>query len=434
MPTSAGINKVLSAPTGGYYQPKYTPGEYAQTVAEFVPGVFGGEGSWIKKGLNTAASALGSEALGQATKGTWAETPMRIAGALIGHGAANKAQKISETGALTDLGAAEKTTPSSQELLNSAHNLYEDVKSAPSNIGNELVQSFKADIQPIIARIKLNPEQHAEVAQIVDRIKSLGPDATVADLHAIRTNANFIRNSPAGTSLPAPTSVDPNNIRSLGIISKPDKSAIGSVTEALDKFVKKLTNPEITDSATADAATKMTQANELYAKGSQGAALDKLISDAGKRGFTNLDQNLRQKFQTLYENSNKLSGFPQEVQDAVKTVATGNGVSVRNAIQVLSKLVPSSVKSAGIAGVAELGGYLTGHPLAPVAAATTIGIPAKIAANIQTANAARLASLLARGGVVAAKTPLLTGGKVLATALASQGTQNQQRPNYEDFK
>jgi len=38
LPTSAGINKVLSAPTGGYYQAKYTPGEYAQTVAEFVPG------------------------------------------------------------------------------------------------------------------------------------------------------------------------------------------------------------------------------------------------------------------------------------------------------------------------------------------------------------------------------------------------------------
>jgi len=434
LPTTGQANQAIGALTGGYYQPKYTPGEYAQTVSEFVPSMFGGEASLVKKGINTVGSALGSEWLGRKAKGTVLETPLRIAGALIGHGAASKAQKIAETGSLTDLGAAEKNTLSSKDLLGSANNLYEDVKKAPAYIGSGLVNVFKTNIQPVIDRIKLNPEQHAEVAQIVNRINNLSPNATVADLHAIRTNANFIRSAPSGTPIPAPTSLDPDNIRHLGIVSKTDKSAIGSVTDILDKFVQDLKNPSLANDVVAETADKMTKANQLYAQGSQGAALEKLIVDARKRGFTNLDQNLRQKFQTLYENSNKLSGFPQEVQDAIKTVATGDGVSWRNGIHVLSRLVPSSIKSAGVAGIAEMASGIAGHPFLPVVAATVIGAPAKIAANFQTANAARIASLLAKGGKPPATTPFLTGRKAINTVLANQGAANQPRPDYENFK
>lgn len=114
-PTTQQLNNLVSSPFGGYYQPRYAPGQYAETAAEFVPGVFGGEGTLIKRGLNTLGAAVGSETAGRMAEGTALETPMRIAGALVGHKIANKGQRIAETKSISDLREAEKATASVQE-------------------------------------------------------------------------------------------------------------------------------------------------------------------------------------------------------------------------------------------------------------------------------------------------------------------------------
>lgn len=77
--------KVVSAATfgGSEYQPQTTPGEYASTVGEFLPGAaaFGGlsPSNLLRYGV---VSGLGSEAAGQATQGTSLEPVARVAGAI----------------------------------------------------------------------------------------------------------------------------------------------------------------------------------------------------------------------------------------------------------------------------------------------------------------------------------------------------------------
>lgn len=82
-PTSGGIQSAIESKTGEFYKPKTTAGEYAQTVGEFAPGILGGPGGLVRRGLTqVVAPAVTSETAGQIAKGTAAEPYMRVAGAL----------------------------------------------------------------------------------------------------------------------------------------------------------------------------------------------------------------------------------------------------------------------------------------------------------------------------------------------------------------
>jgi hypothetical protein len=84
LPTSGGIQKAVESQTGDFYKPKTTAGEYAQTAGEFAPGLMGGEGSLLARGLTRVAiPAATSETAGQVTKGTDAEPWARVAGGLL---------------------------------------------------------------------------------------------------------------------------------------------------------------------------------------------------------------------------------------------------------------------------------------------------------------------------------------------------------------
>lgn len=75
--------KAIEDVAGPLYKPKTLPGEYAQTVGEFVPGGItpGGIG---RKIANVVLPAVTSETAGQIAKDTALETPARIAGAVVG--------------------------------------------------------------------------------------------------------------------------------------------------------------------------------------------------------------------------------------------------------------------------------------------------------------------------------------------------------------
>lgn len=70
---------------GPDFQARGLPGQYAQTVAQFIPGtVIGGPVGMGAKLLGATAGGLSSEATGQATKGTAYEPYARLAGGLAG--------------------------------------------------------------------------------------------------------------------------------------------------------------------------------------------------------------------------------------------------------------------------------------------------------------------------------------------------------------
>ncbi len=71
--------------TGPFYQPKTTPGHYAETVFSMAPAMVGGPGGLAARALTRAvAPGVASEAAGQLTQGTELEPYARMGGAALG--------------------------------------------------------------------------------------------------------------------------------------------------------------------------------------------------------------------------------------------------------------------------------------------------------------------------------------------------------------
>lgn len=85
MPNSSEINGMISAPTGGYYQPKTTAEKYINNVASFVPGA-ALPGGPIARAARVLVPGVASEAAGEATQGSSVEPYVRALGALAGGG------------------------------------------------------------------------------------------------------------------------------------------------------------------------------------------------------------------------------------------------------------------------------------------------------------------------------------------------------------
>jgi hypothetical protein len=91
--------------TGKLYEPKTTAGQYAGTIAEFLPGMLfpaAGFGSQLARraALNVAAPAVVSETAGQATKGTALEPYARAGGAIVGSVAPQMVGRMVSPGAI----------------------------------------------------------------------------------------------------------------------------------------------------------------------------------------------------------------------------------------------------------------------------------------------------------------------------------------------
>ncbi|AMB47845.1 hypothetical protein [Methylobacterium sp. AMS5] len=106
MPGQTAIS-ALEAATGKLYEPQTILGEYARTVAEFLPG--GGK-TIATAARNALAPAIASETAGQVTKGTAAEPVARLVGGVAGGAAQAFTRRPGTAERLFD-GAAGKITP-----------------------------------------------------------------------------------------------------------------------------------------------------------------------------------------------------------------------------------------------------------------------------------------------------------------------------------
>ena len=84
-PGSQEVEKAITPYTGEFYQPKTVPGEYASTIASFIPGAaIPGGGGLAARTANVLAPGIASETAGQVTKGTSAEPAARFMGGVLG--------------------------------------------------------------------------------------------------------------------------------------------------------------------------------------------------------------------------------------------------------------------------------------------------------------------------------------------------------------
>ena len=82
---SKDVEAAITRVVGELHKPQTRVGEYAQTIGEFAPGVFGPGGA-VAKLAQVIIPALASETAGQVTKGTVAEPFARFGGAIAGGG------------------------------------------------------------------------------------------------------------------------------------------------------------------------------------------------------------------------------------------------------------------------------------------------------------------------------------------------------------
>jgi len=93
LPNAQNLATLTQKIAGPFYQPKTVPGQYAKTIGEFAPGAVVGGGGGLNVLANAVLPGVGSETLGQATKGTGLEPYARVVGGIGG-------------GALTAMGGA----------------------------------------------------------------------------------------------------------------------------------------------------------------------------------------------------------------------------------------------------------------------------------------------------------------------------------------
>lgn len=107
LPTGGQLNKAISAPTGGYYEPKTTAGRYAETAASFAPALVGGEAPIASKLMGRVlAPAAGSQAAGalvDQNKNPNLHAALQIGGAVLGGGVVSGARTLRSALAHSDI-------------------------------------------------------------------------------------------------------------------------------------------------------------------------------------------------------------------------------------------------------------------------------------------------------------------------------------------
>lgn len=83
-PSSQDMTQGFESTFGPMYEAQTMPGQVAQTLGQFTPGMFIGPGTAAQRVVSGTSAALGSEAAGQASDGKWYEPYMRLGGALLG--------------------------------------------------------------------------------------------------------------------------------------------------------------------------------------------------------------------------------------------------------------------------------------------------------------------------------------------------------------
>lgn len=83
-PSGKDVTAMVENNFGPLYQAQYVPGQYAQTLGQFAPGMVVGPGGVLQRVASGTTAAVGSESAGQITKGTAAEPYARLLGAFAG--------------------------------------------------------------------------------------------------------------------------------------------------------------------------------------------------------------------------------------------------------------------------------------------------------------------------------------------------------------
>jgi hypothetical protein len=390
LPTSKKINEKLATALGGYKEPTTTAGKYSGAALSFIPSAVSGTGSVGKRIFESAASGMGSEAGGQLAKGTFLETPARIAGALAtGAGSAivKNAKAISE---------AEALLPTVEGLKTQASNLFDAADKAGLIIDAKKFKQSAVDLKNTLANEGIDKDLHPSAFAAMNRILGTNGNVTLKGVETLRRIA-----SDATTT-----------------INKADRRMARIVVDHVDDFVKNL-KPQDTMGVDPTSATQMlSQARELWAKASKADTIETLIQKAknNANGVLGFEDAVRGQFRKLADNARGMARYSAEEQNAIKKVAEGE--PIQNVQRLIGKFAPTNPLTVlGSLGAAALNPFVLAVPAA--------GAAGKIASTLTANKNANAVSQIVRGLVNPKTAPVLDRRALLAAQMANQQGQTQ---------
>lgn len=373
------MRDAASAVTGGAtdYQPYTTAGEYSRTLGEFLPGAAAlGGGSTASLLRNAVAPALASESAGQVTEGSDLEPYARIAGALLGGGAANS------------VGRTSAKLPTAAEIKQSAgYGQLDDAMRNAKLTGNtykQIVGDIWKDANDFGLTTDLKSRFGGTLRDFLQRAEASG-GASLHDLELLRRS---LRNAAGNT------------------LDKSSQALSGRLVEKLDGAVDALSASSIaaTGQTGKPVVEALKEARETYRVGIK----SQMVEDAMQRAqsaASGMENGLRVEFRKLVNNPKMARNFTSVEKEAMRSVAEGNFST--NALRWLGTFgVPidqgrnflGSLSGGGIG--ATIGGAVGGPAGATIGgfALPALGTAAKAAASKQTQGLAGVAEALIKGG------------------------------------
>lgn len=397
LPTSAGINRTISEPFGGYYEPKTLEGQYTQTVAQFAPAMLA-PGSLLTRFARMAVPAVASETAGQATKGTAFEPLARAGGALAGGVGLGMAEGVAAARGVPK-------TPSGKELKAAKDAAYKAVDDAGVTFSGDRFRDFAKGVAAQADEAGIDPTLHPKATAALKRLAEVEGDPTFKKVETLRRVANG----------------------ALDSVSKDERRIAYIIRDGLDDFVESMDEASVLSGDIATAAPSIRQARALNTRMSKNDVIERAIEKAKNRqemiNTSGLDNAIRIEFRKIAQNDRAMRRFSKEEQEAIKTVA--RGTTGANIARRAGTFAPTGLKGLVASGMGTniggaLGGALGGPPGAlaggALGGATVAGVGAggrRVADAITSRNAQLAAELMRRG----APLPQNSNSAALATAL-----------------
>ena len=373
----------------------------AKTLAPFMPTSKGQNFMQFLGGNargQTAASMGGAAAPSVAANYFNVENPMALLGlSLLGGVAGGKA-------------ATPKPQPiPAARLKSEASDLYKQMEGEGVNIAPTAMTDLQRRAQQTLAGMKYDPDTDTVVTEALNLInKKAGQPITYDMLEKFRRSIRDLPYSQSGGKRG----------------TNEERAMVKALDDLIDDFMVNLTPRQTTAGNAAAANTYLTQAREIRSRAYQTETIENAVEAArnrSKQGENPISYAtaLRKEFAKIVNNPRRLNKFDAETQAAIKEIA--NGMPTRNALDVISRLAPSTRVFGMQIPFLGVGATYSPSTAAIIGGLQATGMAARGTANRMTTNAVNNALIKASG-----VKPGSPGWKLLTPA-AQQAVLSQER-------
>lgn len=351
LPGAESIQHKVESVTGKFYEPQTTAGKFAQSAGEFVgnPVSYVGPGGLLVKAGTAAAAGIGSEAAGQATEGTKYEGAARLAGGIVGAGAAG----MRRTGA---------PIPTTAELGETAGSQYAGARNMGVEVKAAGVSREANTLRTQLERDGIDAQTAPKTFAQLDKLETAPPGSFATWQNMESAKKTF-------------GNIERDNIDPLTGKYNTEAAAAARAKHHLKDYLADVPPGDAIAGDSAAASALNREANANWAAKKHAELVDAKMERAALRANAansggNVANNIRSRVADLLLNKRQLQGYSPETVAQMRRVVEGTATG--NIMRKIGNLLGGG-GGIGQLAVGALGGELTAGHEGGVAGA--IGLP-----------------------------------------------------------